>query len=536
MKHWCIGLVLALGCGSKSAVTGDDAPPAADAPIGVVDACATCAGDTGTFVSVQKGADTNPGTKAMPFKTIGAGIAAAKALGGAQTVYVAQGTYPEKVTLAEGVDLGGGYECNAGSCSWSRDLVMFESTITNQDFEGVLAGPTITPATELVGFKVVGKDGVPPLAPGSVGITVAGGSPTVRGNKIIGGTVTGGGAAAADRSIGIALRTTGTAAAVIENNDITAGSAIGVSAALSLEAISGVSSLATVNANVLRGGTARRSDGVMAFGAAAGTMLVNNDIIAGNSTNGASNGIEVASRMTIDRNRINLDPSVGTCTMPTQWCAGIASVSATLTITNNVISGPKGPRTAGAFLTEQEIPGGLVILNANYVTGGGSGGNPISAARTESSAVVVSIGACANCGLNGQVGRVRNNILDGGNNQNRYGVREDPAQGKTTRVELLEANDIWFVGGLIGRIDTLYRQVTMGGNPIDTKSVILLNQMTVPPATLNLNDDPLINGTYHINASSPCVNAGVSTEAPPIDFDGQTRPAGSAVDIGADEI
>jgi hypothetical protein len=534
MKLWCIGLVLALGCGSKAAIVEDDQPPG-DGPDGV-DACATCAGDTGTFVSSMTGADTNPGTKAMPFKTIGAGIAAAKLLGGTQPVYVAQGVYPEKVTLAEGIEIGGGYECNAGSCSWSRDLAMFESTINNQDFEGVLAGPTITPATVFGGFKVVGKDGVPPLAPGSVGITVAGGSPTLRGNKIVGGTVTGGGAAAADRSIGIALRTTGTAAAVIENNEVTAGPAVGVSAALSLEAISGVSSLATIDANVLRGGTARRSDGVMAFGAAAGTMLVNNDIIAGSSTNGASLGVEVSSRMTIDRNRINLDPSVGTCTTPTQWCAGIASVSATLTITNNVISGPKGPRTAGVFLTEQEIPGGLVILNANYVSGGGIGGNPSATTRTESSAVVVSIGACNTCGLKGQVGRVRNNILDGGNNQNRYGVREDPAQGRTTRVELLDANDIWFVGGLAARIDTLYRQVTNGGNPVDTKLVSLLNQMTVPPATLNQNADPLINATYHINASSPCANAGVSTEAPPIDFDGQARPSGAAVDIGADEI
>jgi len=40
---------------------------------------------------------------------------------------------------------------------------------------------------------------------------------------------------------------------------------------------------------------------------------------------------------------------------------------------------------------------------------------------------------------------------------------------------------------------------------------------------------------YHIEGSSPCRNSGTSTSAPGEDYDGESRPYGSAVDIGADE-
>ncbi|MEO7095162.1 MAG: DUF1565 domain-containing protein, partial [Polyangiales bacterium] len=98
-----------------------------------------CPADSGTYVSTLTGSDTNAGSKTKPLKTIAAGLARAKMLGGDQAVFVAQGTYPEKVTLVQSVDLNGGYECNASTCGWGRDLTAFETTITNQDFEGVLA-------------------------------------------------------------------------------------------------------------------------------------------------------------------------------------------------------------------------------------------------------------------------------------------------------------------------------------------------------------------------------------------------------------
>ncbi len=537
MRFVCAGLVLAFGCGGDPATQGDDV--AGDAGVDGSTSCTNpldCPADSGTFVSTLTGADGNPGSKTKPLKTIAAGIAKAKMLGGDQSVFVAQGTYPEKVTLVQGVDLNGGYECNTSTCGWGRDLTAFESTITNQDFEGVLAPAGVGSSTLLGGFKIVGKDGVPPSAPGSVGVTIAGSAPTLRGNRILGGTVMGGGTSAADRSIGVAMRSTGSNIAVIENNDILGGTAIGLSAAISMEQISGVNSVATITSNVLRAGSARRSDGIAAFGAGPGTIISNNDITSGNSQNGASYGIEATSTLTIDSNRINTDPStVGTCTQSITWCAGIASAGGTLTITNNVVYGPKAFRATAVFLVEAEIPAGTIVVNGNYLNGGGIGGSPSGTTRNQSAGLVVAIGPCNNCGLKGMVGRIRNNILDGGINLDRYGVREDPAQNKTQTVEVLQANDIWFSGNLPSRNDTLYRQVSSFGTPVDIKSIVVLNSGSNPVASQNLNSDPLIDMTWHLNAQSPCVNAGVPTESPGKDFEGDTRPGAGVIDIGADE-
>ena len=40
---------------------------------------------------------------------------------------------------------------------------------------------------------------------------------------------------------------------------------------------------------------------------------------------------------------------------------------------------------------------------------------------------------------------------------------------------------------------------------------------------------------YHLQSGSPCLDKGTSTDAPARDRDGDTRPAGAGVDMGADE-
>ena len=74
-------------------------------------------GGIGTFVSGTIGLPTNPGTQAQPVDTIARGMANAMTIGGAQSVIVAQGHYPEKIQLVEGIDLMGGYQCDTTS-SW----------------------------------------------------------------------------------------------------------------------------------------------------------------------------------------------------------------------------------------------------------------------------------------------------------------------------------------------------------------------------------------------------------------------------------
>ena len=57
------------------------------------------------------------------------------------------------------------------------------------------------------------------------------------------------------------------------------------------------------------------------------------------------------------------------------------------------------------------------------------------------------------------------------------------------------------------------------------------------PATLA----PFIAGNYHLSAGSPCLDSGTDDavrfpDIPTIDFEGDARPAGTASDIGADEL
>ena len=51
-----------------------------------------------------------------------------------------------------------------------------------------------------------------------------------------------------------------------------------------------------------------------------------------------------------------------------------------------------------------------------------------------------------------------------------------------------------------------------------------------------LSEDPLfVDGGFHIDPGSPCVDRGYPDAGVIVDFDGEVRPLGAAPDIGADE-
>ncbi|HET7087483.1 MAG TPA: choice-of-anchor Q domain-containing protein [Anaerolineae bacterium] len=70
------------------------------------------------------------------------------------------------------------------------------------------------------------------------------------------------------------------------------------------------------------------------------------------------------------------------------------------------------------------------------------------------------------------------------------------------------------------------------------------SDFAVPTSTLtgthNVFSNPLFvdpaAGDYHLQVGSPMIDRGTSAGAPSTDYDGQTRPAGEGVDIGADEF
>jgi hypothetical protein len=492
----------------------------------------------GTYVSGIKGLDSNPGTQAMPVKTITKGIQNAVAIGGAQSVFVAQGHYPEKVTMVEGASLLGGYQCDPNGCTWARDPKAYDTAIDMQDGEGVLAGATITKKTRIDGFRLRGKPGS--ASGGSVVcLSLDGGSPTVTGNTFAPADVTGA------RAVGIEIYapTVDPTGALIDGNVIQGGSSTTswVGIFFDAKAFPPVgSSAAVVTNNKIRGGSAPNTVGLQIFTSGVGTLVQKNDILAGTApSNGSafaqSWAIAVASKATIDSNAINVDQNnVGTCTVTTMLCGGIASYSSTTTITNNIVFGVKGPLTAGILLSEAEGPPGPVVLNGNYIDGAGSG---LAVNPTRSAALWLRICAGASCGVNSIIGKVRNNVLMGGMNSARYGVYEEQIANRTAHPQFFEFDDIFFAPQA-GRTDALYH-FWNGATATDltTTAQIASTLVTNPPPNNLSNVDPLLDATLHLKTTpaSPLIDKGTSTEAPAKDFEGDTRPKGPAVDIGHDE-
>jgi hypothetical protein len=101
-------------------------------------------GDASRAVFVSpRGDDANPGTMAMPKRTLPAAIAAAAAATPVRAVYAAAGLYPGSVQLRSGVGVYGGYDDAMG---WARART--NATVIQGDATAVLA-QDLTVATEL---------------------------------------------------------------------------------------------------------------------------------------------------------------------------------------------------------------------------------------------------------------------------------------------------------------------------------------------------------------------------------------------------
>ncbi|HTL31744.1 MAG TPA: putative metal-binding motif-containing protein [Kofleriaceae bacterium] len=503
-------------------------------------------GGIGTFVAGDpaKGSDTNPGTQASPVATIAKGMANAQMLaastGNAQSVFVAQGHYPEAITLVEKISLRGGYDCTAATCTWSRNPIAFDTAILNQTYEGIVADTTITKATVVDGFRIVGASvgSTPVGANGTNCMTLNSGSPKVT-NNIFQPAAISGQAQFQNRSIGIRIvsPTTDPTGALIDANLFTGAMSQELSTGIVFTG-PGQAGIATITNNVFNGGTAAQSRGISGFGSGPATLIARNLMTCGTSTAGGDSwAIQLGTAATIDSNQINIDQNaVGTCA-GSNWCGGIDAGGANVTITNNVVYGVKGPRSTAVRLRDFEQALGTVVLNSNYLDGAGSGLS--TGTQSQSSALVLGVFG----GVNVFVGKVRNNIMMGGINNLRTGVFEDPNQtnaARTVHTEAFENNDIFFLPARASG-DALYRAMSAGQPGTQTLYTTVATMeagITIKNngvATGDLNADPLFDATFHIAATSPCVNAGVATEAPATDFEANARPSGAAFDIGNDE-
>lgn len=489
----------------------------------------TCAG-VGTFVSELTGDDANPGTQAQPVKTIAKGIANAQTIQAATPgpidVYVGEGAYPEKVVLMESVSLVGGFSCNAQPCSWTRDPAVYIATIDNQDSEGVLADASITRQTRLDGFNVHGQSSSP-ASIGVVGVTLAGGTPTIVNNSIAAGD-SGAPGGQAGRSIGVLLYgpSNDVKGARIEANEIRGGGAPSDTSAGIFFDGGGKPGFnyAEVVSNSISGGTGKNAQAITAWSSGTGTLIQNNDIQAGDAS-GAAWGIAIGGKALIDSNRINVDATKLAKCQQSGFCGGIRSDSASIVVTNNIVFGVQSQQSAAVLLGEFEIPAGAVTLNANYLDGAGSPNGFVS------TALALQHGQC--CGQVAIVGRVANNVLAGGKAGARYGVYEVKVGGKAAHPELLMNNDFFVPNPTAS--DGYYQYVDTAS--VITKAVTLAEvaALALPLVSGNIEGDPLFDSTYHLPTGSPAINAGTLVDLPATDFEGEARPKGTAGDIGPDE-
>ena len=119
----------------------------------------------GIFVS-GIGDDSNPGTMALPKRTLAAGVSTAAAQG--KDVYVTKGVYPETLNVANGVSVYGGYDA-----SWQRSPANV-TKITGTTFSGDSEAATAFSVTSPTTLQLLTLAPSAPTSPGATPTACAG--------------------------------------------------------------------------------------------------------------------------------------------------------------------------------------------------------------------------------------------------------------------------------------------------------------------------------------------------------------------------
>jgi parallel beta-helix repeat protein len=498
------------------------------------------------------GSDASDGSSwAAAKRTVQAGLNAAQAGG---QVWVAAGTYVEKVTLAIGVGLYGGFagdETDLAQRDWAANVTILDG---NQNGSVVTVPPGATVDTRIDGFTIRNGNGTPNTVSGrdGGGIYCTSASATISNNVITANTL------ASGSSSGGGIYCHSNASPVISNNTIAGNTAYdnggGVycgtgSAAISGNTISGngagleggglyCSSSATITGNTIRGNTAHtRVTGANGGGGiyCTGPATITGNTITGNS---ARQG----------------------------WGGGICFSSTTGTFSNNTVSENSGTKGGGIYCA-----GALSITN-NGITGnrandafGGGGGIycDVGSAMILNNAIVAncaSKGGGIYCGSSASP-TIANSTIVANNGGSTGGGVYVSSSGTVKILNITLAGNVATAGGGIycgSGITTITNTIvasnssgiykgasataTVGYSCVYGNTDYGYSGLTDPTGTNgNISADPklagLTYGNVHIQPSSPCVDAGNSSivQAGWTDLDGAARIVGAAVDIGADE-
>ena len=415
----------------------------------------------------------------------------------ADVVKVANYCHVRNLRLDKTLTLQGGW--NADFSEWNPAI--YTTTLDGQNLGRVIQveGP-VNPTIE--GFAVTGGD---VRAPGG-GIFVSSGSPTIRQNTIRGNSANYGG--------GLYIET---------------GSP-------------------TVQGNRIEGNYSHFSGSGMYNGS--GSPTIQNNIFTGNSTTNPGGGLyngtgsPTIQHNTFDGNTSTVggglftnsgNPLIQANTFSSNAGGGLSIGSGNPTIQNNTFTSNTGSGLSNGngspiiqyntFTSNSgDVGGGLsnrdgsptiqnnTFVNNSAIVGGGLAtvsGSPIIQ-NNSFSGNSADHGGGLYLGLNGMGGSpvIRSNIVvsntadsEGGGVYYAYGT------------PVLDYNDVWNnVGGN-------YSGLTPGAHDISADPLLI---------------DPA-SGDIHLTSGSPCIDMGDPANYPPMDFEGDLRPNGTAPDIGADE-
>jgi hypothetical protein len=305
--------------------------------------CATFSADA-IFVSVTTGSDvTGDGTRGAPVATVQKGVDLAAALGGSAEVLVEAGRYlvTTPVVLAPDVSLYGGYAPG----TWERDTALHVSHIENTAATSTLqdapdaaveAGPGITSGSRIDGLSLLGGGGIGP-GTYSAGVFCDGGSPTIVGNTIFGGT-------GIDHAYGVLVLSGGSP--TIRGNTITGKTVRSGDRGYGIHV---VNSTATVVGNVIDAGpeSPNRSTAVLFYGASADGTIANNWINGGLGKEAVGIDLDSGATARIWSNTVNAGTAQG------GYATG-AAIAITIdgggpSIVNNILFSDGGPVRYGVY-------------------------------------------------------------------------------------------------------------------------------------------------------------------------------------------
>lgn len=511
----------------------EDAEPPPDAGCAVTGDCHVI------YVSSDFGEDKNAGTSDRPVKTLQAALKLVNP--DRNELHVATGKYDGRITLAgkQNILMFGGFNCpDADKCTWGADPAG-ESLIvgTGSDLGGtVLVGDSIDRTTIIKNFHIKGSQGNVEVGnlTGGITVSVVGGTPTFQNVTIDGPIPIGGSTLIQKRSVAVLVtgKQADTHGVLFDGCRINGGSSSGVSAGILVEdgitalPLASQPSVEIINATKVKAGQGSSSYGVLML-SSGGSSLRDSFFQAGPTSLGSESetwAVVANGNVELLRNRINVGiDGAQLCNQPKVFCGGLETNNANAMIQNNVILGVPAKASAALLLGYSDNKDvGKVILNSNYLEGGGSG----SAADNVSAAIAIKD---SNLSVDAATARVRNNILLGGKGKTPYGVLELDANTSTGRPAAFDHNAI--------NSAIAYHLHTV--NPAKTKDYTSSDLATSPPpvdgADKNLGAECPVDTTFHLKEPSPCIDVGTDQDAPVLDFDNQKKPSNGGWEIGPDE-